>query len=200
MNKTWALVAALVLGILIAMPMSASAQWGDQLVIMDFDSGDKPNNLGGDFGAWDKDPNDETQWCEINFEYGDDALGKKDGYSLRLTYDVDSPSPAYNGFWSKLEGEDFSDYDTLNLYVKGDAEKGFTKRIKIELKDYQQAASYILSGITDEWQKFSIPFEKFRAITDWSSMNEFVIVFDDINSSPKEGSILIDQISVSREK
>jgi len=189
----------LVVAIVGYMPMIASAQGGEELVILDFDTGDKPNNLGGDFGAWDKDPNDDTQWCEISFEYGDDALGEPDGYSLRLSYDVDSPSPAYNGFWTKLEGEDFSDYNTLTLYVKGDPEKGFTKRLKVELKDYQKTAAYIISGITDKWQKFSIPFEKFRTIQDWSSMNEFVIVFDDINSNPKEGSILFDQVTVSRE-
>ena len=78
--------------------------------------------------------------------------------------------------------------------------KGFTKRIKIELKDdANKSAAYIISGITDEWQKFAIPFEKFRTISDWSSMNELVIVFDDINTSPKVGSIYVDQISVSQE-
>jgi len=189
----------LALALAVMMPFGSCAVAGDELVILDFDTGDKPNNLGGDFGAWDKDPNDETQWCEISFEYGDDAKGLEDGYSLRLSYDVDSPNPAYNGFWTKLEGEDFSGYNTLNLYIKGDAEKGFTKRLKVELKDYQKTAAYIISGITDSWQKFSIPFEKFRAISDWSSMNEFVVVFDDINSNPKSGSILIDDVSVSQE-
>jgi len=189
------IAAALLLG----MPLVATAQFADELVLMDFNTGDKPNNLGGDFGAWDKDPNDDTQWSEVTFEYGEDALGEPDGYALRMTYDVDSPSPAYNGFWTKLEGEDFSDYNTMNIYIKGDANKGFTKRIKIELKDYQRTAAYIVSGITEEWQKFSIPFEKFRTISDWSSMNEFVIVFDDINSNPKEGSILVDHITVSQE-
>ena len=189
----------LALAVIGYMPMIASAVAVEELVVLDFDTGDKPNNLGGDFGAWDKDPNDDTQWCEVSFEYGDDALGEPDGYSLRLSYDVDSPSPAYNGFWTKLEGEDFSDYNTLNLYVKGDSEKGFTKRLKIELKDYQKTAAYIVSGVTEKWQKVSIPFEKFRTISDWSSMNEFVIVFDDINSNPKEGSILFDQVTVSRE-
>lgn len=183
----------------LVVPMVASAEISDELVILDFNTGDKPNNLGGDLGAWDKDPNDETQFCEMAFEYGDDALGEPDGYSLRFTYDVDSPSPAYNGFWTKLEGEDFTDYNTLNIYVKGDAEQGFTSRIKLEVKDYQKSAPYVISGITEEWQKFSIPFEKFRAISDWSAMNEFVIVFDDMNSNPKEGSILIDHVTVTQE-
>lgn len=189
-------VMVLMLASIFVVPMVASAS---ELVIADFNTGEKPNNLGGDFGAWDKDPNDATQTCELGFEYGADALGEVDGCALRVTYDVDSPNPAYNGFWTQLEGEDFSDYNTLNIYVKGDKKKGYTSRFKIEIKDYQKSAAYIVSGVTDEWQKFSIPFDKFRGISDWSSMSEFVLVFDDINSSPKIGSILVDHISVSDE-
>jgi hypothetical protein len=171
----------------------------NELMIADFDTGDKPNNLGGDFGAWDKDPNDDTQTCSVSFNFGDDPTGNTDGYSLQMDYDVDSPNPAYNGFWTKLEGEDFSKYDTLNIYIKGDTNAGYTKRVKIELKDFQSSSPFILNGITEEWQKFQIPFEKFTRVKDWSSMNEFVIVFDDINTSPKVGTIYVDQISVSKE-
>jgi hypothetical protein len=173
----------------------------DELVILDCDLGDKPNNLGGDLGAWDKDPADDTQSCQMRFEAGDDALNNPNGSSLRLTYDVDSPNPAYNGFWTKLEGEDFSGHSVLNLYVKGDAAQGYTKKIKLEIKDSQNAtARYLLSGITDAWQKISIPFENIPGMTrlDLKSMNEFVIVFDDMNSNPKTGSILIDSVSVSK--
>ena len=173
---------------------------GQELVVADFDTGDKPNNLGGDFGVWDKDPNDDTQSISSSF-VEDDALGNPGGFSLRLDYDVDSPNPAYNGFWMKLEGNDASSYNTLNFYVKGDSDKGFTKRIKIELKDEtNKPSAYIVSGITSEWQKVSIPFEKFRRITDWSKMSEAVIVFDDINSNPKTGTIFVDQISFSAEE
>ncbi|MFC1808595.1 carbohydrate binding domain-containing protein [Candidatus Omnitrophota bacterium] len=179
--------------------MGQTAFAADELMMLDFDTGDKPNNLGGDFGAWDKDPNDDTQTAVIGFNFGDDPSGNADGYSLQVDYDVDSPNPAYNGFWTKLEGEDFSNYDTLNLYIKGDETAGFTKRIKLELKDFQSSSPFILNGITSDWQKFQIPFEKFTRIKDWSSMNELVIVFDDVNSSPKVGTIFIDQISVSKE-
>ena len=72
--------------------------------------------------------------------------------------------------------------------------------MKIEVKDStNKPSSYILSGITDQWQKFSIPFEKFRAIQDWKTINEFVVVFDDINSDPKVGSVLLDQVTFSAE-
>ena len=171
---------------------------GNELVIADFDTGDKPNNIGGDFGAWDKDPNDDTQGTQMSFE-PDDALGDQAGYALRFDYDVDSPNPAYNGFWMKLNGEDATPYNTVNFYIKGSAEKGFTKRVKIELKDMGNKPSpYIVSGVTDKWQKISIPFDKFRRVTDWAHMNEFVVVFDDVNSSPKSGTIYIDHVTFSK--
>lgn len=187
-----------------ALPLGAQtagekASAGKELVIADFDSGDKPNNIGGDFGSWDKDPNDETQFCQMAFE-GDDALGNASGYSVRLDYDVDSPNPAYNGFWMKLNGEDATAYNAVSFHIKGDAEKGFTKRVKLELKDMSnQPSPYIVTGITDKWQKITIPFEKFRKIKDWSAMNEFVVVFDDINSNPKAGTIYIDQITFEKQ-
>lgn len=177
----------------------APAKNANELVIADFDTGDKPNNIGGDFGGWDKDPNDETQGTKMTFE-PDDSLGDPAGYSIRLNYDVDSPNPAYNGFWMKLNGEDVSQYNALKFYVKGDAKVGYTKRIKLELKDMSNKPSpYILSGITDEWKQVSIPLEKFRRITDWKSMNEFVLVFDDISSNPKTGTVFIDQISFGKD-
>lgn len=178
---------------------TARAADDKELVIADFNTGDKPNNIGGDLGAWDKDPNDETQGCKMSFA-SDDALGDKAGYSVQLDYDVDSPNPAYNGFWMKLNGEDLSAYKTLNFYIKGDAKAGYSKRVKLELKDMSNKPSpYMVSGISDKWQKISIPFEKFRRITDWKKMNELVFVFDDINSRPKSGTVYIDQVTVSKE-
>ncbi|MFH0985902.1 MAG: carbohydrate binding domain-containing protein [Candidatus Omnitrophota bacterium] len=176
-----------------------AAPAANELVIADFDTGDKPNNIGGDFGAWDKDPNDETQGTQMSFDT-DDSRGDASGYSCRLDYDVDSPNPAYNGFWMKLNGEDATAYNTLTFYVKGDAKLGYTKRFKIELKDMtNKPSAYIVSGVTDKWQKISIPFEKFRRIENWNSLNELVFVFDDINSSPKTGGILLDQITFAKE-
>jgi hypothetical protein len=196
-SLTLALVALMVVGFGVAAYAAAPAS--NELVIADFDTGDKPNNIGGDFGGWDKDPNDESQGTQMSFDT-DDSQGDASGYSIRLDYDVDSPNPAYNGFWMKLNGEDATAYNTLNFYVKGDAKAGYTKRFKIELKDMtNKPSAYIVSGVTDQWQKISIPFEKFRRIENWNSLNELVFVFDDINSSPKTGSILIDQITLSKQ-
>ena len=193
------LVALLVLGFSAVSYAAGKPANANELVIADFDTGDKPNNVGGDFGGWDKDPNDESQGCQMSFDT-DDSQGDASGYAIRLDYDVDSPNPAYNGFWMKMNGEDATAFNTLNFFVKGDAKAGYTKRFKIELKDMtNKPSAYIVSGVTDKWQKVSIPFEKFRRIENWNALNEFVIVFDDINSNPKKGSILIDQVTLSKQ-
>ncbi len=171
------------------------------------------------YGIWNKaySPYEESdpdwQGCKISFST-DDVLGE--GRSARLDYDVESGETAYNGFFLRLNGENFSAYDTLNLYLRGDGENGFPLRIKMELKNshkrYQAQSQtwikgtsfpYVLSGITNGWKKFSIPLANFgpkHLPKDWSDMHELDLIFDDVNSRPKVGTVYIDQIFVSKEK
>lgn len=166
----------------------------ERTMIADFESGDKPNNLNGDFGAWDKDPNDTTMYSRISFS-PEDAYEGSD-YSLRLDYDVDSPNPAYNGFWMKLETFDASAYKGISISIRGDAITGFTPRIKLELKNAKgQVGKYYLPGITSSWREVAIPFEKFKGLKDFTDMTEFVVVFEDTVSNPKVGTIYIDNIA-----
>jgi len=163
------------------------------LMLDDFDDGAKPNNLGGDLGSWNKTPNDPTQFCHDSF----DSVIKinKTGYSLKLDYDVDSPSPAYNGFWSKLNVRDLSSYSQLVFYVKGDKAAGYTEGFKVELKNKKgKIGSHFVKGVTDNWQRIVVPFSEFAGITEWDKMTEFVIVFDDITVTEKVGTIYIDDI------
>lgn len=167
------------------------------------------------FGTWTRDSADQTQTCTATFS-DDDAVSK--GRSLRIYYDVDSPNPAFNGFYLKLDGLDLSGYDMLHLYLRGDLSKGFTPHVKIELKNGHQAHvrqkellnlphepflgshtfSAFLEGIGADWRKFSIPFSNFRKLKELHDMHELVIVFDDIHSSPKSGVIYLDHISLSK--
>jgi hypothetical protein len=174
----------------------------DELLLASFDvapdtMGDPVyNEIGGQYGVWNRFPDDATQYCKQSYAL-DPAVHH--GLALQLDYDVDSPNPAYNGFWLKLNGRDFTAYKTLNLYIRGDSRKGYTTRLKVELKDYETTATYMVNGITSQWQKFSIPFTKYWKIKDWSQMNELVIVFDDIFSRPKVGTIYIDHITITKE-
>lgn len=179
-------VAAAVLGL-------AGAAWSGTMLVDDFNRGEKPNALGGDYGSWNKDENDPTQKC-VNSYDKTNAYGGV-GNALRLDYDVDSPNPAYNGFWMKLQDVDLSGYKNLVLYVKGDAIRSYSTQVKIELKNSKEVGKYTLKGITDQWQGFSIPLKDFVGLTNFSALTEIVVVFDDLTTNKKVGTLYLDEIS-----
>ena len=181
-----------VLGVALAVG-TATSGWAAVLLVDDFDRGEKPNALGGDFGAWNKDPDDPTQYCRNSFDQPNAYGGV--GYSLRLDYDVDSPNPAYNGFWAKLQNADARPYKTLSFYIKGEGSKGYTSQIKVELKNTTQMGRAVVKGVTDQWQRISIPLQEFAGLTDFSQLTEFVIVFDDVTATKKVGTIYIDEVA-----
>jgi len=182
-------------------PQSTEPQQ-EEFLLLSF--ADRPANAGapvygecgGQYGVWNRFPDDPTQICQMSF-VPDAIFGQ--GYALRLEYDVDSPNPAYNGFWLKLNGADFTQYNTLNFFIRGDDKQGYSRRLKVELKDEDNSGQYVVRGISGKWQKISIPFSKFWKIHDWTNLVELVLVFDDINSNPRVGTIYIDHITVSKE-
>ena len=165
------------------------------LVIADFDSGSKPNNIGGDFGAWNKDEADATQGCKMDFD--SKVMHGTKGFSARLDYDVDSPNPAYNGLWMKLQNTDATKYSKLSFWVKGDETAGFSPKVKLELKNAKgEVGKYTVSNITKDWQEIVVPFNQLTGLTDLTSMTEFVIVFDDMTcAAKKQDTIYIDDIA-----
>ena len=178
---------------------SFAAQKSDELMVADFNSGEKPNNLGGDFGAWNKDPADFSQGCMESFDnanrHGDS------GFAMKIDYSVESKNPAYNGFWMTLNNLDASKYDNLSFWVKGDAKTGYTTVFKVELKNTaKQIGRYYVTSVTDQWQDIVIPLSEFKGLTDTSSMTEFVIVFEDRIASNKKGVIYIDDVKFTKNK
>lgn len=168
------------------------------LVVADFDTGSKPNNIGGDFGSWSKDPNDPSQGCQDSFT-SEEKYGKE-GYAIKLKYDVDSPNPAYNGFWMKLENIDVSTYDKLVFYIKGNTEAGYPQKIKVELKNNRgETGKTYVSQISGTWAPVEIPLSSFKGIKDFSVMTEFNIVFEDTVTKPKTGIIYIDNVQFAKD-
>ena len=173
--------------------VSKAVYSGDAIVAADFNSGTKPSNIGGDFGGWDKDPADSTQGCRDSF---DSVVARGNtGFSVKLDYDVDSPNPAYNGFWMKLNNLDASAYNNLVFYVKGDEEEGYTTVFKVELKSGSgEVGKYYATGVTDAWTEISIPLKQFSGLSSAGNLTEFVIVFEDRMATNKDGILYIDDI------
>ncbi len=148
-------------------------------------------------GIATKNPLDEGQDIKMSI-VDEDVFEKEKGKTLKLDYNVDSWEQAKVEFWIDLEQKDLSAFDTLHLYMRGDPEKGCTKNVMLQFMDGDnRIAPYIVTAIQSHWSEFIIPFKRFSRIRDWSHMKEFRIVFDDINSNPKEGTLYIDEISVS---
>ncbi|HBU70452.1 MAG TPA: hypothetical protein DEE98_08760 [Elusimicrobia bacterium] len=162
------------------------------LMVADFDSGELINNLGGAFGAWNKDPNDKTQGCKADFIKP--GYGEK-GQSLMITYDVDSSNPSYNGLWMKLEDQNLTGFSKLSFWVKGDKDAGFTNKFKVELKSSMESSFVYVEYVGENWNLVEIPFAKFNKITNWNMINEFVIVFEDSQVTKKSGAIYVDEIA-----
>ncbi len=173
----------------------------EDLIVDDFNDGDMKNNVSGEWEVWLRTEDDPSQSCKMSF-VKEEALGPSTpGQSAQLDYDVDSANPAYNGIRTYLHHLDASGYGFLNLYVKGDAATGFPPSLKIELIGPSDRPSpYMLTGITDQWQKFSIPFTEFFLIKDWTKVEKFVVVFADITSNPKVGRVYIDHVTFSKDK
>lgn len=191
------IAALFTLSVLLFACSSARAEDGAVLVA-DFDNAQPTNNLGKGIEIWlREDGSDTTQSCQMSF-VKDDALGNPEGHSLRLDYDVDSPNPAYNGMRMDLNFFNATPHKRINFYIKGDKEKGYPNRIKIELIGMNKRPSpHIFEGVTNEWRLISIPLEEFMLIQDWTTLEKFVVVFADIVNNPKAGTIYIDHIYFS---
>jgi hypothetical protein len=164
-----------------------------ELMVADFNSGAKPNNLGGNFGAWIKDPDDPMQGCIEAFDRAN-RFGSS-GFALRLIYSVDSRKPAFGGLWMRLQNLNASKFDSFAFRVRGDPKMGFTTVFKVELKDsMDQASHFYVRGVTDQWQDVVIPLKDFEGIANFRSLKEFVIVFEDASATSKKGVIYIDDV------
>lgn len=166
--------------------------WGS-FILADFNQGGWRTNHGDPFGTWDHDPEDRTQFCHARL-VEEPRIGAA-GYSLMMDYDVQSPNPAFNGFWMKLPSVPLRNFRTLTLAIKGDATREFTKRLKLELKDGRQVADFILDGIQTEWVQMRVPLRAFRNIEHLRTVTEFVIVFDDATVTKPVGTLYLDEVA-----
>lgn len=199
---------------------------GPQALLDDFNGGTITNLWNGLTGTFSKStaatiPDNEK--CTATFTNSSMAYGGT-GHSLKLDYNVSqaaSPSdgkPTFAGYYSTLEGHSggttLAGYTAISFYVKGAVGGEF---FKIQLKNtsttlypfgttnyYRNTAGvyitdYLDGGVTTDWQKVTIPFDNFANLDSWNSMKEFIIVFENAqsttNGSPTQGTIYIDNIT-----
>ena len=178
-----------------------------KFVIDDFSNPNMKNNLNGDSGTWEMDPDDTNQYCRASV---DTENAREPGKNcLKLEYGVDSPKKAENGLWTHLRSFDALAYDHVEFWVKGDAQKGYTTTFNIEFKKFENfpgdepgttrtdsiKGSYVVTGVTDQWQKIYVPLNKMNGILNWKDIREFVITFQQRRVDKKTGVIYISDIA-----
>src|SRR5664279_1753843 len=171
-----------------------------RLVVHDFNRPGIQSNLGGNAATWNLDPTDTNSGC-INTLDAQTKRGTR-GNSLRLTYRLNLNKSSQNGFWVKLNGLDARDFDHLELWIKGDSKQGFAGSLKIEVKQPRPGSpvqtlqgSYVIRGITEEWQRFRIPLNMFTGIETWKDLEELVIGFHSRREKVAQGAVFIDDIA-----
>jgi len=166
-----------------------------------------PHHLVADFQTcfemWESDPEEALRahlhWCREP-EAGIGNLVAKVGY--------DAPEE-WTSFSIGLGGADFSPYDTLTFFARGDPSTGIPLMFRIELKrpgaseGEREMAVYYLGQVTEEWLQFAIPLSRFRSspqdppLCRWDAMSELGFTFES-EYLDGTGTIYLDEIYVER--
>lgn len=199
MRKAWLAIAVFVIGFYGMKGFAAEAS--PLLMLNDFERPQNVTNAGQSSGTWNADEKNSLNKIEASL-VSIEREGKK-GQAMRLSYKLDLSRATQVGYWMKLAALDARPYDHLELWVRGVAGSGFAPSFKVEFKqtsnDSKQeslSGSYVLTGITDQWQKFSIPLNTMNGIQNWNPVNEFVINLQSRRLKSKEGSYEIDDIAL----
>ncbi len=195
---------------------SSGATMPNVLMIDSFDEKRLVNKLGGNIGTWKRDPKDDSQWYEISFD--DRNFIGKSGSCLRIDYniashmttyvvketEVTSPeigfhAPAFGGIYMQVKNQELGSYKFLVFSIKGDKRIGYTRKIKLEVKDKSRMAAVFVDGITSSWRRFYIPLWQFSPSINIKEIQEIVLVFDQNVTLPK-GTLYLDEMYFATEK
>ncbi|MCJ7645696.1 hypothetical protein MUO65_02145 [bacterium] len=136
-----------------------------------------------------------AQGCVLSF--GSNREEDKEGFSLKLDYNLNPPNNNLNGYRIKF-GEKITDiFDGIVFYVKGDMNAGFTTEFNVIFKSTKESGTYPVAGVTSSWKLVPILFSEVKGINDWSSVSELNILFDSQSVTDMKGAIYIDDIFLS---
>ena len=173
------------------------------------------NAATGTFSKSAATPPPANESCAASYAVDSDVTR---GNCLKLNYSV-SALNTYTGYYSSLGSVSLANpaaYTAVSFYVKGAAGGEF---FKVALKNtsttqyfdsknnanyYRNESAvyitdYLDEGVTTGWKKVTIPFHNFANLDGFSSMKEFVIVFENsqstTNGSATSGTVYIDDIA-----
>ncbi|MFH1777293.1 MAG: RHS repeat-associated core domain-containing protein [Candidatus Omnitrophota bacterium] len=161
----------------------------DALLVAGFEHSLYANGLGPDAGLFQK--NDFHSKISTAIEHDSER-----GPCLKLTYDV-SEKDDYAGYYKLLRNIDLSAYRTLCFWIKGEIDNPVVQVGLMDKHGHEDkilVGSYLTMGITNEWQKVSIPLAGFSTIEDFSSLENINFTLEN-RFKNSTGVIFIDDIT-----
>jgi len=136
-----------------------------------------------------------TSGCILSFD--SNRMQDKEGFSLKLDYDLNPPNNSLNGCRIKFEEKITDIFDGIVFYVKGDEKAGFPTEFDIAFKSKKESGTYPVTGVSGSWKLVPILFSEVKGISEWSEVNELDIIFDSRIVTNLKGAIYIDDIFLS---
>ncbi len=106
---------------------------------------------------------------------------------IGLRYDVSKPS-AYSGLYVKLRPSDFSQYRSFHFRIKGNLDRGYPKKMKVEIKNKGQNVQLDHIVLGTDWQDVRIALPRFL-----KEVDEVAFVFDNAETGKnRRGEVFLD--------
>ncbi len=116
---------------------------------------------------------------------------------VKLSYNFQESFPPVESFSLKVPPIDAGKYKSIKFSIRA-KEEGNPGIVKIVLKNKRnETAFYYVRDIKMSWKEYVIPLEKFKQITDFSSLTELSFVLESWNVQKNKGIIMIEDISFS---
>lgn len=121
--------------------------------------------------------------------------------AMKVRYDV-TTADDFAGCYVRLNDADLSEHHALSFWIKG---KTGGEGIRVGLKNTNQeetkvfVGSFKNGGITQTWQKFSIPLSAFSGVADFARMDNVSFTFENTFGSTA-GEVFIDNIHFEQEQ
>lgn len=116
---------------------------------------------------------------------------------IRLNYNLVQPFPPVKTFSLSVPEVNVAKYSKLQFEVRG-VDSGYPGVMRVEVRNQRgEVSSVILEGVKTDWKHFSISFDEFDKITDWSQIEEISFIIESWNAVKIRGTVLIDDICFS---
>ena len=169
------------------------------LPVLMFDRDDGQAEFGGDWGLW---PQLEGCRGTATFMPGEDAEGKGGG-AMKVDYIIKEAPHSFSLYANSVAGGvDLTPYDHFVIYAKGDV-PSFTLVVKDGTADPEGntdvgIADLLVTGVSDRWQRFELPFEDFvprvaGAAIDWRTINHVAVAMMADRNAPS-GTVQVDNL------